>query len=424
MQLKGTAGSKGISFLRSYDSTGDLLLQYDVPFTLTDSGGSTGNYIETPPGTVRLTVGVQSSSGVRAAGCEIRVIKDPARGDEPVPACDLTRYMRPFWRSDTIFNETVLLRTDGRSPAGGELLYKPDKVLSVTNFGLDTVYGLRKDYRIEGRKIRRVPGSSMRFRTDSSFDRVHDLAWYDLQSQWVTVTYTHHDTWTGPVPQYKGPLLSRTLERLRSGRPVSIVAYGMSITRGMDVSGYDSVRPYMPTYMDLFVRGLAKGFSGSRVTLYNAGLPGATVSWGAERAKDYVTPLHPDLTVIDFGMNDFWRMSPGEFRDSVKAIIRKIRSNDPAAEFILLVNMQFDPDYVLDSDSSKGFYTGNMAGYRKVLQEMEAPGIACLDMYSVSEAVYRRKKAKDCLVNPLHPNDYMARWYAQGLVALLVRENP
>jgi hypothetical protein len=86
--------------------------------------------------------------------------------------------------------------------------------------------------------------------------------------------------------------------------------------------------------------------------------------------------------------------------------------------------MRFDPDYVLDSDSNKVFYTNNMAGYRKVLQEMEAPGIACLDMYSVSEAVYRRKKAKDCLVNPLHPNDYMARWYAQGLLALLVRENP
>lgn len=422
MQLKGTAGGRGISFLRCHDSAGHLLLQYDAPFTLTDAGGSTGNYIETPPHTVRLTVGIQYSPGVRAAGCELHVIKDPAE-DKPVPACDPARYMRPFWRSDTIFNETVLLKTDGRLPAGGALLYKPDKVLSVTNFGLDTVYRPGKDYRIEGRVIRRMPGSSMRFRTDSSFDSVHDLAWYDLQSQWVTVTYTHHDAWTGPVPSYKGPLLPGTLERLRSGRPVSIVAYGMSITRGMDVSGYDSVRPYMPTYMDLFAQGLSKGFSDSRVTLYNAGLPGATVAWGAEHAEDYVTPLHPDLTVIDFGMNDFWRMSPEEFRDSVRAIIRKVRSVDPAAEFILLANMQFDPDYVLDSDSNRAFYTGNMAGYRKVLQEMEAPGIACLDMYSVSEAVYRRKKARDCLVNPLHPNDYMARWYAQGLLALLIREN-
>ena len=40
-------------------------------------------------------------------------------------------------------------------------------------------------------------------------------------------------------------------------------------------------------------------------------------------------------------------------------------------------------------------------------------------MYATGDAIYRRKKAKDCLVNPLHPNDYLARWYAQSLTALL-----
>ncbi len=425
IQLKGTAGSKGTSFLRCYDSAGGLLLKYEAPFTLTDTGGWTGNYIEAPPRIARLTVGVLPSPGVgvRVSGCEVRVIKDPAVR-APAPVCDLPRYMRPFWRSDTIFNETVLLRSDGKTPAHGRLLYKPEKILSVMNFGLDTVYRSGKDYKMEGRTIHRRPGSLMPSRTDSSFDREHNLAWYDLQSQWVTVTYTHRDPWIGPAPGYKGGLLPRTLERLRSGRPVTIVAYGMSITRGMDVSGYDSVRPYMPPYVDLFAQGLEKAYAGSRVILYNAGLPGTTVAWGAQHTEDYVTPLHPDLTVIDFGMNDFWRMPPGEFRDSVRTIIRKIRSADPAAEIILLANMAFDPDYVLDSDKNKRFYVGNMLGYSKVLQEMEGPGIAFLDMYSVSEAIYRRKNGKDCLVNPLHPNDYLARWYAQGLLALLIRENP
>jgi hypothetical protein len=104
----------------------------------------------------------------------------------------------------------------------------------------------------------------------------------------------------------------------------------------------------------------------------------------------------------------------------VKTIIRKVRADDPAAEFLLLANIRFDPDYVLDSDKNKAFYTGNMMGYRKMLQEMEGPGIACLDMTTLSEAIYQRKKAKDCLANPLHPNDYMARWYAQGLLALFI----
>jgi hypothetical protein len=59
-----------------------------------------------------------------------------------------------------------------------------------------------------------------------------------------------------------------------------------------------------------------------------------------------------------------------------------------------------------------------MLGYSKVLKQMEAPGIVNLDMTGISGSIYSRKKAKDCLANPLHPNDYMARWYAQGMAAL------
>ena len=51
---------------------------------------------------------------------------------------------------------------------------------------------------------------------------------------------------------------------------------------------------------------------------------------------------------------------------------------------------------------------------------MEKSGVVCLDMYQISGEVYRLKKAKDCLANPLHPNDFLARWYAQVLTAALV----
>ena len=63
-----------------------------------------------------------------------------------------------------------------------------------------------------------------------------------------------------------------------------------------------------------------------------------------------------------------------------------------------------------------------MEGYSHVLKEMEAKGIINLDMTSLSDAIYCHKQAKDCIVNPLHPNDYMARWYAQGLSQLLIKD--
>jgi len=423
MRLEGKPGTRATTYLRCYDSTGHLLLQYAMPCTITGDGVNTGNYVETPAYTAYITINLEQDAGavIRISNLASHVIRDPSRAS-PAPLCHLDKWMRPFWRSDTIFSETVLLLSKNNSPAGGDLLYTPGRIISVTNFGLDTLYQAGRDYRVIGRTIYGQPHSLMPSRQDTSFDRAHNLAWYDLQSQWVSVTYTRQNDWIGPVPSFKGSLLPRTISRLRDRLPLTLLAYGMSITRGMDVSGYDSVRPYMPTYMDLFAMSLKNAWPGSHIALLNAGLPGATVSWGAEHVSELVTPFHPDLTVIDFGMNDFWRMAPGDFGDSVKSIIRKVRAADPAAEFILLANIPFDPDYVLSSDKYRSYYMENLAGYSSVLKELEGPGIACLDMYAIGEAIYRRKKAKDCLANPLHPNDYLARWYAQSLTALL--KNP
>jgi lysophospholipase L1-like esterase len=260
----------------------------------------------------------------------------------------------------------------------------------------------------------------MPFRADTSFDTKNDLAWFNLQSQWVLLTYTHKDKWMGPVPGFRGNLLPETLGKLRSRAPLNIVAYGMSITRGLNVSGYDSVPPYMPTYMQLFAAALGKIYGGEQIRLYNAALPGALVSWGAEYAGQYINPLRPDLVILDFGMNDFWRYDPGQFRKYMETIVRKVREANPHAEFLLLSNMQFDPDYILDSDKHKNFYLENMQGYAAVLRSMETTGIVNLDMNTISGILYTKKKAKDCIANPLHPNDYLARWYAQGMTTLFL----
>jgi len=101
--------------------------------------------------------------------------------------------------------------------------------------------------------------------------------------------------------------------------------------------------------------------------------------------------------------------------------MRRVREGNPGVGFLLLANLKFDPDYVLSSDSNKVFYEGNLAGYARELRKLWGKGVIGLDMTEMSDVIYRRKKAKDCLVNPLHPNDYMARWYAQGMLALLVQ---
>jgi lysophospholipase L1-like esterase len=261
----------------------------------------------------------------------------------------------------------------------------------------------------------------MPFRADTSFDTKKDLAWFNLQSQWVVVTYTHHDKWDGPVPVFKGSKVPGIIAKLKAKKPVKIIALGMSITRGMDVSGYDGVAPYMPTYVDLFNDRLKKAYHYNNIKMYNAGLPGSVVDWAAQYAGKYINPVKPDLVIVDFGMNDFWRYTPEQFKGYIQTIIKKAKAGNPKVEFLLLSNMKFDPDYVFDSDKNKTTYLANMEGYSKVLQQMETNGIINLDMTAISDAIYHKKKAKDCIANPLHPNDYMARWYAQGLAQLLIK---
>jgi lysophospholipase L1-like esterase len=421
---------KGYSFMRFYGAGRRLLLEYRSPVLASADWQATGNYTETPAGTAYMTVGIEKVSGAClyaddfSVDINTRVSRTPHQ-----PTCDLDQYLRPFWSSDTIFNETVLLYSAGGQAAKGRLLYQPDEILSIKSFDGKVTYEKGTDYNPDGNTIIRSQpggdlsgrsvGSRMPFRADTSFDSKKDFAWYNLQSQWVVVTYTHKDPWTGPVPGYKGDRMPHTMAKLSQRSPLRIAAFGMSITRGLNVSSYDSTPPYMPPYVDLFAYRLKKIYGYDDITLYNAGLPGSVSDWGAKYADKYINPLHPDLVILDFGMNDFWKFDPLQFKGYIQVMIKKIRAGNPQVEFLLLSNLLFAPDYILDNDDKKSFYTGNMLGYNKVLQELETTGVMDLDMTTISDTLYHRKAPKDCLANPLHPNDYMARWYAQGMAALL-----
>ncbi|MBX2924337.1 MAG: hypothetical protein KF746_19200 [Chitinophagaceae bacterium] len=60
--------------------------------------------------------------------------------------------------------------------------------------------------------------------------------------------------------------------------------------------------------------------------------------------------------------------------------------------------------------------------YQQPLLELEGPGIAIADMTAVHEELLRHKAYQDMTGNNVnHPNDYLARWYAQVISALLIR---
>ena len=81
--------------------------------------------------------------------------------------------------------------------------------------------------------------------------------------------------------------------------------------------------------------------------------------------------------------------------------------------------MRYDPAY-----ESEAVYRDRLASYVSALHSLTGPGIQLLDMHALSGALYAAKKPKDFVSNPMHPNDFLGRWYAQSVVAMLVPPTP
>jgi lysophospholipase L1-like esterase len=331
------------------------------------------------------------------------------------PLCDLNQFMQPFWQGKTVYAETVLMFSEHGRPAMGRLLFTPTRILSVQDYGQNSTYALGRDYTLSGKTLTATPDTRMPTFRDTEYP-AGEYQWYNLEGRHVVVTYTHDDVWLGPTPTYRGDLLPHTLNKLRRHLPLTIVTQGDSITQGSDLSGYLHIPPYMPTWPELFVERLKRVSGNNAIRLYNTALGGATAEWGLENADSTVAALDPDLVILAFGMNDVWDVEGEQFRSGIQGIITRIRARWPNAEFILVSPMRYDPAY--DSEVT---YRNRLASYVAALQSLAGPGVQFLDMRALSGALYAAKKPKDFVSNPMHPNDFMGRWYAQSLLAMLVR---
>jgi hypothetical protein len=219
-----------------------------------DAEGNAGIYLKTQANTSYILVSVEkiSENGTIIADDLVLTDDDKNRVDHK-PTVDLDVAMRPFWKGNRIVDESaLLLSTAGGNPAG-KLLFTPTKVLAVRDASLKKTYVEGKDYRIEGKQIIAIRGSSIATMKDSEFAK-GKYPWTELQGRHVFVTYEHKDAWMGPVPTYQGNNLPTTISKLKSGKPVTIVAFGDSITLGINVSGFRNVPPYLPPWPSLFAR--------------------------------------------------------------------------------------------------------------------------------------------------------------------------
>ena len=138
-------------------------------------------------------------------------------------------------------------------------------------------------------------------------------------------------------------LLPKTLEKLRSGKPLKILAWGDSVTDGSFLADLSW------RWQELFVAGLSKRFATEKIEL-------VTVGWGGRNTRNYLaeppnSPFNyqkrvldesPDLVIMEF-VNDDWLPSE-ELEANYGRVYRDLKKI--GAELIILTPHYIRPDWM------------------------------------------------------------------------------
>ena len=185
---------------------------------------------------------------------------------------------------------------------------------------------------------------------------------------------------------------------------ISVAVAFVAIGGGSAVCGADQCLELVPEAV----------VSVAPVDLINASLGATTSGWGVTHIDGLVSFEKPDLVILGFGMNDgaMHRRVPAEdFAANVSRMMEAVRRTNPTAEFVLLMSMQ--PNKVWRSLEP-------MNRYLSALEKLVGPGVALADMWSMHGHLLEHKSFWDMSANALnHPNDFLARVYAQILLAVL-----
>lgn len=334
------------------------------------------------------------------------------------------------WKDKIIYNETVVLEDSG-DKISAKLLFEPTEIISVRDYTLDKEYGTA-EYTFVNNEIIRTDASSMPFLTTEqlagkNMPEAYQFSTYQAKKpgteilftegigivmHHIAVTYKHKGTWTGITPDHQATALSSVLQKLKTGKEITVVVNGDSISTGANASGVLGIKPYQDDFPTLFTNHLAKTYK-TTVNLINTSVGGKMSDFGKSGVDPNVNNYNPDLVVIGYGMNDgSLGVSPNTYKENIEFMIRSIQARNSDVSIILIATILANPvsiqnqkqmDYVAELESLRDTY-----------------GVALLDMSSISQTIFETKKGVDILANNInHPSDFLVRIYAAGLIEIM-----
>jgi lysophospholipase L1-like esterase len=200
----------------------------------------------------------------------------------------------------------------------------------------------------------------------------------------------------------QGRFLARTLEDLKNGCDVTIVAFGDSIT-----AGYAVRRGFTSFWREM----LQKKYPDAKIEMINSGVSGDTTMDGLARLDWTVLSYEPDLVTINFGINDcVLRLGLDDFEINLVEMVRRIRAG-PGSEILLLSSQPLEtPPYdrlVLD------YYQA----IERVAKEMD---VGFVDVYGAwMERIRQGTPLGSLILSGLdHPNEAGYKIIAEELMKL------
>jgi acyl-CoA thioesterase-1 len=343
---------------------------------------------------------------------------------------DQAHLFDPFWKSETVYGESVaLVKENDTDPIYGTLLFKPKKIVAVHSSDGKIDYVEGQDYTVDQAQRRLVLTANSRIPTINRADLykhkgdphaiarkadapdtylLYHEAWF--RTIQVEVDYVRDEPWTGYTPQFAGSALPKTIAKLKSGAGLNICVTGDSIATGANASS--KTPPFMPGFVPLMGLGLQKAYGGT-IAITNLARGGTWANGGVDKLPETIA-TKPDLVIIAFGMNDSDGRNPAKYAQNVKGIIDGVKAASPDTEFIVVSSILANPEWNWSP-------ADQFIPYRDALVPLVGSGVAMADMTQLWTDMMKNKRYLDLTGNGInHPNDFGQRLYAKVLLSLLV----
>ena len=215
------------------------------------------------------------------------------------------------------------------------------------------------------------------------------------------------------------------LEQLIENGPITIVAFGDSVTHGAVGAGemnYDTV------YWNRLRLMLQAKYDYVPVNMINAGIGGITAKGSLARMDKQVFAHSPDLVIVCFGLNDV-NGTLEEYIDSLKEIFARCAEKGVDAIFMTpnmlntYVAEDVEPKYKDYAAVTAGYQNeGRMDKYMEAACSLAAEmGVKVCDCYSKWKELSKTHDTTQLLANRInHPTTEMHKLFAEALYETIV----